>query len=203
MGKLRALFESFVYAGLKPRGPGVEPVKPRSAWRQRLDRIINGPPNTDPLYLSNRTVWQRIRAWVVILVPAVLVLAVLVLAWSGVFQSDEPPKLKEPTAAERAARVLPNFNPKIQLPANHELDVQDAHVEHGSPTRVAGVVRNNTDHTIASADMAFDLLDDRGSRLGAVSTHVEQLSPHSTTPFRFVVKQDNAEHVLVRDYEVH
>jgi hypothetical protein len=203
MGKLRALFESMAYAGLKPQRPGVAPVKPKSLWRQRLDRLINGPANTDPLYLSNRTIWQRVRASAVFLVPAVLVVGALVLAWSGVFQGKDAPKLKELTAAERAARVLPNFNTKIQLPSNHDLDVQDAHVEHGSPTHVAGLVKNNTDHAIASAEMAFDLLDNRGSRLGAVSTHVEKLSPHSTTPFRFTVAQDTAEHVLVRDYQVH
>ena len=105
--------------------------------------------------------------------------------------------------AEKAARILPGFNHPIHLPANHDLDVQDVHVEHSSPRQVAGQVKNNTDHVIASAEMVFDLTDERGSRLGAVSTRLEKLPPHSTTPFRFSVEQDNAELVLVRDYQVH
>ncbi|MGA2275140.1 MAG: FxLYD domain-containing protein [Bryobacteraceae bacterium] len=203
MGKLRALFESLVYAGMKPRAPGGQPVKPKSVWRQRLERFINGPANTDPLYLSNRTIWQRTRSAAVVVVPVVLLVAVLALAWSGVFKTKDAPKTRELTAAERAARILPNFDTRIQLPANHDLDVQDVHLEHGSPTRVAGLVKNNTDHVIASAQMVFDLTDARWSRLGAVSTQIEQLRPHSTTPFRFAVAQDTAEHVLVREYQAH
>jgi len=135
-------------------------------------------------------------------VPAVIVIAVLALAWAGVFQGTDAPKLKELTLAERAARTLPNFNPKIQLPTNHDLDVEDAHVEHGSPTHVAGRVKNNTDHVIASAHMAFDLTDIHWSRLGAVSTELIELPPHATVAFRFAVAQDTAEHVLVRDFQV-
>jgi hypothetical protein len=120
-----------------------------------------------------------------------------------VFKTKDAPKTRELTAAERAARILPNFDTRIQLPANHDLDVQDVHLEHGSPTRVAGLVKNNTDHVIASAQMVFDLTDARWSRLGAVSTQIEQLRPHSTTPFRFAVAQDTAEHVLVREYQAH
>ena len=187
---------------MKPRVPGGEPAKPKSAWRQRLEQWINGPANTDPLYLSNRTLGQRLRAAAVVVGPIVLLVAVLFVAWSGVFGSKEAPKPRELTPAERAASVLPNFNNKIQLPANHDLDVQDVHVEHGPPTRVAGLVKNNTDHVIASAGMVFDLTDERWSRLGAVSTQVEKLPPHSTTPFRFKVAQDSAEHVLVREFQL-
>jgi hypothetical protein len=64
------------------------------------------------------------------------------------------------------------------------------------------MVKNNTDHTIASAQVTFDLTDEHWSRLGAVSTVVENLAPRSATPFRFAVVQDTAEHVLVRDFQV-
>ncbi|HEY1217749.1 MAG TPA: FxLYD domain-containing protein [Bryobacteraceae bacterium] len=201
MGKLRRLFESLAYAGMKPQGRGSEPAKPKSAWRQRLEQLINGPANTDPLYLSNRTIWQRIRVVAIMVVPFLLVAGVLAVAWSDVFKGKDAPKPRELTAAERAARVLPNFNTKIQLPTNHDLDVQDAHVEHGSPTHIAGLIKNNTDHVIASASLVFDLTDERWSRLGAVNTRVGELPPHCTTPFRFTVAQDTAEHVLVREYQ--
>jgi hypothetical protein len=202
MGKLRQLFESLVYAGLKPQRPGGAPAKPKNVWQLRLERFINGPAHTDPLYLSNRTIGQRIRAAAVVVVPVLLLLGVLFLAWSGVFRSNEAPKLRELTASEKAALILPDFNSKIQLPANHDLDVQDVHVEHGSPTRVAGLVKNNTDRVIESADLVFDLTDGRWSRLGAVSTQVVKLRPHAATPFRFTVTQDNAVHVLVREFQV-
>jgi len=203
MGKLRRLFESLVYAGIKPQGPGGEPAQPKSVWRQRLERWINGEAPTDPLYLSNRTIWQRMRLVVVVVAPVVLLVAVLALALSGVFTAKDAPKPKEPTVAEKAARILPGFNQPIQLSTNRDLDVQDVHVEHSSPRQVAGQVKNNTDHMIASAEMVFDLTDDRGSRLGAVSTRLEKLPPHSTTPFRFPVEQGNAETVMVREYQVH
>ena len=203
MGKLRSRLEALVYAGLKPQGPGVAPAEPAaSRWRKRFEQFLTPPASTDPLYLSNRTVWQMLRAWAVLLVPAVIVLAVLALAWSGVFHGHDAPKLKDLTAAERAARVLPNFDTKIQLPTNHDVDIEDAHVEHGSPNHVVGLIKNNTGHTIASAEVTFDLTDRHWMRLGAVSTLVENLPPHSATPFRFQVAQDTAELVLVRDYHV-
>lgn len=202
MGKLRQLVERLVYAGMKPDAPAAQPEKPKGAWRQRLDRFIAGSGDMDPLYLSNRTLWQRIRTVVLGVGPVLLLVIVLVLAWSGVFKGKDAPKIKDLTPAERAARILPNFDSKIQLPANHDLDIQDVHVEHGSPTQVAGRVKNNTDHAIASAELVFDLTDDRWSRLGAVKTQVENLPPHTTAAFRFPVKQDNAEHALVREFEI-
>jgi hypothetical protein len=201
MGKVRALLESLVYAGLKPQAPGVAPPKPAGRWRQLIDRYLDRPADADPLYLSNRTIWQIARAWAIMLGPPVLLMAVLALAWSGWFKAGDAPKPRDLTPAEKAARVLPNFNSKIQLPANRDLDMQEVHVEHGSPTRVAGVVRNNTDHAIAYAQIVFDLTDARWSRLGAVSTELEKLPPHSVTSFRFAVAQDTAEHVLVREFQ--
>ena len=202
MGKLRQLFESLVYAGMKPRAPGGEPAKPKSAWRQRLERLISGPANMDPLYLSNRTVAQRFRTAAVVAGPIMLLIAVLFLAWSDVFRSKEVPKLKELTLAEKSARILPGFPAKIQLPANHDLDLQDVHVVHGSSTQIVGLVKNNTDRVIASAGIVFDLADRRWSRLGAVRTQVEKLAPHTSTPFRFDVAQNTAEHVLVREFQL-
>jgi len=202
MGKLRELFESVAYAGMKPRAPGGEADKPKSVLRQRFETYLNGPASTDPLYLSNRTIGQRFRAAAVVVVPIALLVGVLFLAWSDVFRTKDASKPKELTTAEKYARILPNFNPNIQLPANHDLDVQDVHVVHGSPTQVVGLVKNNTDHVIASAGMVFDLTDQRWSRLGAVRTQVEKLRPHSTTPFRFAVAQDTAEHVVVREFQL-
>jgi hypothetical protein len=202
MGKLRRFFESLAYAGLKPQSPGAAPDKPKDGWRERVERWINGEAPTDPLYLSNRTIWQRMRVVVVVLAPVLLLIAVLGLVFSGAFKGKDTPKPKELTVAEKAARILPGFDKPIQLPTNHDLDVQDVHVEHSSPRQVAGQVKNNTDHMISSAEMVFDLTDERGSRLGAVSTRLEKLPPHSTTPFRFAVAQNDADLVMVRDYQI-
>ncbi|MGD0670176.1 MAG: FxLYD domain-containing protein [Bryobacteraceae bacterium] len=203
MAKPPRPLDSAVPAGIKPQRPESEPPKPQSAWRRLLDRLLNGPAHTDPLYLTNRTVWQRTRVAVVVVTPIVLLAAVLALAWSGVFKAKDAPKPKELTVEEKAARILPNFDSKIQLPTNHDLDVQDVRVDHGPPRQVVGRVRNNTDHVIASADIEFDLTDDRWSHLGAVSTRVENIPPQHAVPFKFAVAQDTAEHVLVRDYQVH
>ncbi|MFY9728911.1 MAG: FxLYD domain-containing protein [Bryobacteraceae bacterium] len=190
-------------AGIKPQRPESDPPKSQTAWRRLLDRLMNGPAPTDPLYLTNRTNWQRMRVVAVVVTPIVLLVAVLALAWSGVFKAKDAPAPRELTVEEKAARILPNFDSKIQLPTNHDLDVQDVRVEHGPPRQVVGRVRNNTDRVISSADIDFDLTDDRWSHLGAVSTRVENLPPQSAVPFKFAVAQDTAEHVLVRDYQVH
>jgi len=203
MGKLRRLFESLVYAGLKPQAPGGAPAEPRSAWRAGLERFLNGTAPADPLYLSNRTLWQRTRVVVLVLAPVALLVAVLALVLSGVFKAKEPPKPKELTVAEKAARILPGFSDPIRLSTNRDLEVLEVHVEHSNPRAVAGTVRNNTGRTIGSADIVFDLTDDRGSRLGAVSTRVEKLPPHATAAFRFPVEQDDADLVMVREYQVH
>ncbi len=190
-------------AGTATQRPGGEPPKSRNAWRRLLDRLINGPAHTDPLYLTNRSVGQRIRGVAMVVTPLVLLVAVLAFAWSGIFKAKEAPKPRELTLEEKAARVLPNFDSRIQLPTNHDLDVQDVHLERSSPRQVVGRVKNNTDHMIESADISFDLTDNRWSHLGAVSTRVEKLPPQSAVPFRFTIGLDTAEHVLVRDYQVH
>jgi len=202
MGRLRQLFESVVYAGMKPQAPGGAPANPVSGWRQQFDRWLNGPAPTDPLYLSNRTTWQRVRVAVVVVAPVLLLLAVLALALGGAFKGTDAPKPKELTVAEKAARILPDLNKPIRLPANRDLEVEDVHIERGSPTRLAGLIKNNTGRMIAAAELSFDLTDNRGSRLGAVSTRVEKLPPHSTTSFRFPIAQDTAELVLVREYQI-
>src|ERR1700693_1711553 len=94
--RIKQFFESVAYAGLKPSG-----VKPlgaaeakRSGWlapiERRIEKFLNKGGSSDPLYLSNRTFMQRAGGWLIIGVPAVVLLVGLGLGLAGYFNQDVP-----------------------------------------------------------------------------------------------------------------
>jgi len=80
-----------------------------------------------------------------------------------------------------------------------DLEVLDAHVVHENGTRVAGRIKNNTDRAIVDIDLAMDLADSHGSRMGAVSTRINFVAPRSTAAFEFPVAQQAAASAVVRE----
>jgi hypothetical protein len=185
--------------GLPPRGPaeGIRWLGPLGSW---IDRRLNAPAAADPLYLSNRTLGQKLRVWILVAVPC---LAMAVLVWfglSGRFASEAPPVAPAAAVppAQIAARMLPNLD-NLQVPGNHDLEVTDAHIVHGSTTTIEGSIRNNTSHPIYGAEVVFDVTDSRGSQLGGVSTRVDHLAPQTRTAFKVQIPQSNAAFALVRE----
>src|SRR5262249_17475090 len=60
--RLRDLIESVVFAGLKPGAPSSPRQNKRlGSLGRQLDRFLDGGAQSDPLYLSNRSLMQRAR----------------------------------------------------------------------------------------------------------------------------------------------
>jgi hypothetical protein len=201
MNPVRKFFESIVFAGLRPAQKGA-PEK-RLRWlgplREPVERFLSGgAAPDDPLYLTNRSWGQRARLGLLIAVPFLLVGVVLFFALGDYLTPQEAPQ-QQLTPAQIAEKMLPNLDKDLHVQTNHDLEVEDVHVEHGAAVKLSGVVKNNTDHAIENAELVFDLTNDAGSRLGAVSTTIARVDAHSSTNFSFPVPQQDAAFALVRE----
>jgi hypothetical protein len=196
----RQLMESVVYAGLKPGAPRSQAR--RMKWlgplRRPLELLLNVRGSDDPFYLTNRTLEQRVRFWLLISLPCVVVAAGIAFGVLGFIQKrDAPPQ--ELTPAQIAAKMLPDLNRPIDLNVNTEIELLEVRVARTEPMRLVGEVHNRTDRAIAHAEMVFDVTDARGSRLGAVSVPVDRIPPNTTVPFLLPIEQRTAAFALVRE----
>jgi hypothetical protein len=202
MKRLRAFFESMVFAGLRPDArPGQTPgIKWLGPLRGPIDRFLSGGAPKDPLYLTNRTMAQKVKAWTWVAVPCLLIMGVVALALStNFFDPPDAPPPKEPTSEEISRKMLPNIAKNIKIDTNHDVEVVEVHVEHAAELRVAGLVRNNSASNFAAVDVVFNLTDSMGSQLGAVNGHIEHLEPKSVKTFQFPIRQQNAAIAIVRE----
>jgi hypothetical protein len=207
--RIKQFFESLAYAGLRPSGvrlPGAaETGKAERAAPipGRIQKLLNGSAAADPLYLSNRTFLRKTRVWLVIGLPAVILLGGLGLVLARYFDRGAP--VAAPPAdlsdAEIARKMLPDLNKDLHIDSQHDVDVQDVHVVHSGANRLAGVALNNTNRVIGKVEIVFELTDKSGSRQGAVSTQLLNLPAKSSVPFQFAIDQQTASFAIVR--EVH
>ena len=193
---LRKLWESVVYAGLKPVTPGKPPE--RGKLRKFWDRLLLGTAPADPLYLSNRTWKQKVRVGAIIGSPLVVVLGVVIYALTSPPPvTDKPPS--ELTPEEIAART-PIIPKDFTVSQNTDLQIVEVTVDKSTdPNTVTGTLKNNTGTYYSSAALSFDLTDEEGSAVGGVSTTVLKVEPHSSMAFRFPIPHRNAAFVLVRE----
>ena len=166
-----------------------------------MDRVPSRPAPSDPLYLSNRTFDQKAKLWLAIAVPCLILAGVTVLGLSHVFRAKLPGPAPEPSAAELAAKLLPNVDKSIQIEVNKAVQVLDAHVESEGGMKVAGTVKNNTDRPIHTTEIILNLTDTTGSFLGAVSAQVDNLAPNATAKFQIAIEQKDAAFALVREVQ--
>jgi hypothetical protein len=189
--RLRRFIESVVFAGLKPDAPR-EQAK-RARWldplRRLLERILLRPAPSDPLYLSNRTFDQKLKLRLAIAVPCLILAGGVLLGLSHFFQANGPGPAPEPSAAELAAKLLPNVDKTINIEVNQDAQVLDAHVEREGGMKVAGT------------EIILNLTDKTGSHLGAVSAQVDNLAPHATMKFQAPIEQKDAAFALVREVQ--
>jgi hypothetical protein len=205
MKRLREKIESIVFAGLNPSGQkpqtAAAPVA-TTAWgrlRARVDGWISGgPAPTDPLYLSNRTTSQKMKSWSVVAVPLLILIGGVALTLSKYLDPPESRPVREPNAEEVAAKLLPNLK-EIKIEQAHDIEVVEVRIEKGGGIRMAGTVRNKTNHVVNAADITCDLTDAAGTQVGAVTAHVEAIPAASTKDFTMPVKQNDAAFVLVRE----
>jgi len=171
--------------------------RPRSvrAW---VDRWLNAPTDADPLYLTNRTLGQKLRLWILVGVPC---LAMGVLVWIGLtgrFAPEAPPAAPAVAPAKAASR-LPATLDDLHISSNRDLQVLDAHVVHGKTTTIEGTILNNSERLIYAAEVVLDLTDGHGSQLGGVTVRVDHLEPKVRVPFKMKIPEPNAAFALVRE----
>jgi hypothetical protein len=151
----------------------------------------------DPLYLTNRTWRQKAILWAAVATPLTLLLAAVV------YVLLVPPRAREQapaqlSPAEIAARTV--IIPKdFTFPQNKDLQVTEAAVEHGAAgSFLTGTLQNNTDRSFAGAELAFELLDERGSMAGGAGGRAPAVGPRGTVRFRIPIEQREAVQVTVR-----
>jgi hypothetical protein len=203
MKRLRKLFDSIVFAGMKPGvrpGPqGTSTVQQGEKKMGPVERFLSRPAHVDPLYLTNRSLTKRIKYWSLVAIPCVVVIGLVALTLSrDYFDQPKAAPPKELSQEELARKTLPNIATDLTIDSNKDVEVTEVHVDQ-SGMRVTGTIRNKTAHGIAVADVIFNLTDKAGSQVGAVSSHIENLAPKSTKDFQFPIKQQNAAFVLVRE----
>jgi hypothetical protein len=184
--------------------PRSAPSAPRSGrrfgrLRDRLERFLaGGPAPSDPLYLTNRSIFQRARTAILVIIPCLILVGVVALGVSHYFRVREKP-VHQLTAAEIAQSTLPNLVKNVQITTDHDLEVSEARIQHGQPTMVVGTVKNNTSHAIDNVRLVFTIANDIGAKLGYVAVHVEHVGPKSTAPFSIGIEQDDAAFALVKE----
>jgi hypothetical protein len=203
MKRLREWLESIVFAGMTPSGAPKPTVVAPQTWagrqRARIDKWISGgPAPTDPLYLTNRSWGQKIKTWSVVAVPLLILIGGVALTLSSLMSPPDTKPTAEMTSAEVAAKILPNLK-NLKIDSNRSLDVLELSIVERGGTRLVGVVKNLTNHEIASADISCDLTDAGGTQLGAVTVTVENIPPSSTKPFEMELKQTATAFALVRE----
>jgi hypothetical protein len=170
----------------------------RARLRERFDRFLDGRPPSDPLYLSNRTWKQKLSFGALIAAPAVILLALLAIGSTGMFRLNNVDPY-EHSVAETAPPAPPKIaaDPKLNRPDLEVLNIQFIQAP-GKPV-VSGIVRNNTDRIVDSAEVSYYLSDSRGSLIGSETTTVRNIEAHASVPFRATVMSPNAAYVLVRE----
>lgn len=209
MKRLREMIESVVFAGLKPSGGRPQsptPPPPDTRWnrlRERIDLWISGgAAPSDPLYLTNRTTAQKLRAWSVVAVPLLILAGGIILTLTIMGSRSEIKQARELSPAEVAAKLLPNLD-QIKIDSNHDVDVVEVRLQKGADTRMVGAVKNKTGHAIASADVVCELTDAAGTQLGTLTGHVEDIPPGGTKDFSVPVSRPDAVFVLIRAISSH
>ncbi len=200
MKRLRELFESIVYAGLKPASGSAKPESKNwlGPLKGRLNRFLDGSASSDPLHLTNRTTGQRVRTAVLIALPVALLLGGVGMAAMGVFDSASqlpaPERALKPS--EVASKILPNLKTDLQAYTNREVQVLDVVVADG---KISGSVKNSTGRAMTDAEVDFDLTDARGSRVGAVNCRIPHIDANGSAPFQMNIPQADAVYALVRE----
>lgn len=174
------------------------------AFARRIERLVAGRAVSDPLYLTNRTIGQRIRAGVLMGAPILFVAGLIYLALDKQFdppasaQRGAPTTAKGPTG-EITAKVLANLDKDYTSEQSKDVDVLEAVVSRGAERTLSGKLRNRSDGAVRVADVVFDITDQEGSQLGGVSVRVENIPAKGTAGFRIALPQNTARNALVRE----
>jgi len=165
--------------------------------RRRFERFLTGRAPSDPLYLTNRKWPQKLRLAALVAVP-VLVLGALVIVTSTNGLHFNKVNVYEHSLAEAsppAAKRAPD--PKLAPTALEVVNIRIA--KDADPPVVMGLLRNNTNQKVNSADVTFYLADNGGSVIGTQTATVQNVGPHDSVNFKAPLTITGAGYVLVRD----
>jgi hypothetical protein len=198
MKRLREFLESIAFAGLKPGGPTApkQELKWLGPLRGPVERLISGPAPADPLYLSNRTLSQKLKSWSLIGIPCLVLALGIGVTLSDLLDPPEAKPIKEPTPQEITAKLLPNLEKGLQSAPTPDVKVVEIRVD---SLRLVGVLKNTTTHEIAAVELVVDLTDSTGSQVGGVTGTVEKLPPSGNKEFQIPIKQRDAAFAIVRE----
>lgn len=198
MKRIREFLESIVFVGLKPGSPAAP--KSELWWlgplRGPFERLLSGSAPADPLYLSNRTSSQKLKSWSLIGIPCLILALGIGVTLSDLLDPPDSAPVKEPSASEIAAKLLPHIEREFKTTPDSDVQVVEVKVE-GS--HVIGVVRNTSTREVALAELVIDLTDSSGSQVGAVNATIEKIPASSEKAFQIPIKQPNAAFSLIRE----
>ncbi len=199
--RFRRFIDSVVFAGLKPDAPRDESKHTRGLGPLRglVNRVLSRPAPSDPLYLSNRTFNQKVKLWLAVAVPCLILAGVTALGLSHFFRAEVPGPAPAPSATVLAAKLLPDLDKTIKIEVDQDVQVLDAHVESEGGMKVVGSVKSDTGRLIHTTEIVLNLTDQTGSQLGAVSAQVDNLAPNATVKFQIPIEQKDAAFALVRE----
>jgi hypothetical protein len=165
--------------------------------RARIELFISGRAPDDPFYLTNRTWQQKLKTASLIAVPVVLLIAIVTIGATDLFRLHkvDPYEHSEAPAPAAPQKRLPD---PMLAPADLEVvNIRIARDSHA--TVVTGIVRNNGNRKVDSAEVSYYLADTEGSLVGTDTTGVANVEPHGSVTFRMPLKIAKAEYVIVRD----
>lgn len=171
------------------------PDKPQSnrgatdlkAW---MNRLISGKAPSDPLYLSNRRLRDRLWPWI----AACSFFLALLVVWKVAVPRTQPPAHALPSNAKLAAMSFPKF-------ADSQLEVVGVGVL-ANGSKLEGEVRNKTDHVIAVGRLSFELQDVHGHFTGATGMELKEIQPGQITRFELPIRQPDSRLALVTGISV-
>ncbi|MCL5743350.1 MAG: FxLYD domain-containing protein [Acidobacteria bacterium] len=194
MSSLRARLEQLVFRGLTPETPGQNAASAggQSAFRARLERLIfrGLKPDAGPMQPMSRK--KKIVIAVAGVAGCALVYGLVVALMNRRAPSDEV------TLADPAPlNFLP---PDLKIEKNKDLEVVEIEFQRKTlPHQITGTLKNRTNKRFSAAEISFNLTDDSGSHIGAVSTTIQNVEPMVSLRFQIPVTQQNATVAIVRD----
>jgi hypothetical protein len=200
MKRIRAILESIAFAGMKPGAKsGASKNKQPGPLGGSIDRFLSGSAPSDPLYLTNRRLHQKMRSWILIGAPCLILAAGIGLALSSLIDPPKAKEITEPTPKEVAEKILPNLSPDLKVEQNKDVEVVEVRIDHTGDLRLVGVVRNTTNHDIAAVRMVVQLTDVESSQVGFTEARVENIPASKTKAFTTPIVQKTAMFALVRE----
>jgi hypothetical protein len=178
----------------------LDPLRKRlDPIRARIEIFVSGRAPDDPFYLTNRTWQQKLKIVALIATPVLLLMVVLTAAATNLFRFHDVDPYEHPLAETTVPAVSKKRLPDpIVAPADLEV-INIRIAKDAKPPAVTGVVRNNTNQKVDSAEVSYYLADTEGSLVGTDTTDVENVEPHGSVSFRMPLKIGKAAYVIVRD----